>query len=174
MKLLVVVLFCGACGVDYDAGVRSANVSSSLTKHGKKLAYHAQRVANVTSLAGLNKNAKEMHDIMTKVRDEFEASIAQQSDHTIELKLIAEYQQWALNLKQEFAYLTPDGELNLKVNLSKAKDKQAADLVLQNLQEIDKMLSTPLIEAELQRTARNANTDIAKLLINQGVSPHRR
>lgn len=159
MKLLVVVLFCGACGVGHDAGVRSANVSSSLTKQGKKLAYHAQRVANVTSLAGLNKNAKEMHDILAKVRDEFGARIAQQSDHTIGLKLIAEYHQWALNLKQEFAYLTPDGELNLKVNLSKAKDKQAADLVLQNLQAIDKMLSTPLqdVEAELQRTVQNAN-----------------
>ena len=149
-SLMVVLFFCCACGVPQgrDGGVR--NVSSLLARHGKGIAYHAQRVAEVTSLAGLNKNAKELRDRLTKMRTELRFIIDYADNEGVALDLNAEYQAWALGIKQELAYLAPDGELNLKVNLSKAKDSQAVDLVLQNLQAADSMLSAKLPALELE------------------------
>ena len=153
-SLMVVLFFCCACGMPQgrDGGVR--NVSSLLARHGKGIAYHAQRVAEVTSLAGVNKNAKELRDRLTKMRNELEANIAQLDDEKDALDVNAEYQAWALGIKQELDYLAPDGELDLKVNLSKAKDSQAADLVLQNLQAVDNMLSAELPVLEHLESAK--------------------
>ena len=155
MKLLTVMLFliC-ACGVPQgrDGGVR--NVSSLLARHGKGITYHAQRVAETTSLAGLNKNTRELRDRLAKVRAELEASIDQLGDEKNALSVAAWHQAWSLDIKKKLAYLAPDGELNLKVNLSKAKDSQAADLVLQNLQAVDNMLSAELPVLEHLESAK--------------------
>ena len=150
MKLLLVALFCSACGVglkEPEGSVRKVS-SSLLSRYGSSIAYHADRVAKVTSLAKLDKNAKEVLIRVTKVRKGLETHIAELSDDKSILKVNAEYQQWALDLKQDLAYLNADGGFNLKVKLNKAKDEQAAQRVIKNLQAIDSMLATKLTGVE--------------------------
>ena len=68
-----------------------------------------------------------------------------------------------MGIKQELDYLAPDGELDLKVNLSKAKDKQAADLVLQNLQAVDNMLSAELPVLEHLRISKATRAGTSRI-----------
>ena len=151
---LLVLLVSWACGEQRLASngeVRSAaNVVKSVGNYTNKIMYHAGRVAKVTTLDKLLKHVIEVHGNVRQVRAKFTQEVDKVSDKQSLLDINSEFQQWGLETKTGLVYLG-DGEilgdhnLNIKVNLSKAKDAKGVKLALQRVKEINDMLTKPLI-----------------------------
>lgn len=104
---------------------------------------HASTLVSETSVWRLGKRVSAIHAQVFAERQRLEATMAQLDDpHTL-LHRNADFQQLSLDFKQKLGYRMDDGSLQLAVDFTRVDD-EAAQSILQQLQEIEIMLSTPL------------------------------
>ena len=124
--------------ITYDIRGTTATVRSP-----RKNTHHASTLVRETSVLKLGKRVSAIHAQVFAERQRLEATIAQLDDPHVTLQRNADFQQLSLDFKQKLGYRTDDGSLRLAVDFTRVDD-EAAQSILQQLQEIEIMLSTPL------------------------------
>ena len=152
---LVMVLLCGACGTwpraKHDtegiAQVQSVGLRMKyLLQYGKAIR-HARGITRETSVSQLGQRVSAIHAEVLASRHRLEAAIAQMDNEHEILHLNADFQQLNLAFQQKLPYRADDGSLLLAVDFTRVQ-AEVGDPILKQLQEIDTLLSTPLLGAE--------------------------